>query len=79
MKEPMNTCGGATVLFERLADDGWPDDAGCWPIGWTSPPVPRSHEPIQGIRGLSPSRFIKSLWRNSQSNVIAVASRSRKR
>ena len=23
---------GAAVSFERAADDGWPDDAGLWPI-----------------------------------------------
>ncbi len=31
MKELKKTYVGAAVFFERLADDGWPEDAGGWP------------------------------------------------
>ena len=51
MKEPKKTYVGAAVFFERLADDGWPEDAGWWPIGGcTSPPVTYSDERVQGAR-----------------------------
>ena len=69
--------GTAVFFFERLVDDGWPEDAGWWPIGGClSPPVRCSHQRVQGIRRLSPSRFIKSLLRNC--NVAVVAWRSRR-
>ena len=59
MKELKRTYVGAAVFFERLADDGWPEDAGLWPIGgWPSPPA-NSHERLQTIRRLS--QLIKSL------------------
>jgi hypothetical protein len=65
MKEPKKTYVGMAVFFDRLADDGWPEDAGLWPIGrYTLPPVECSRERIQGIRQLFPSQFIKSLLRN---------------
>ena len=64
MKEP-KTYVGMAVFFDRLADDGWPEDAGWWPKGGcTLPPVKCSRERIQGIRRLFPSQFIKSLLRN---------------
>jgi hypothetical protein len=31
MREPKKTYVGAAVFFERLADDGWPEDFGWWP------------------------------------------------
>jgi hypothetical protein len=64
MKKPKNTYVGAAVFFERLADDGWPEDAGLWPIGEsTSPPGKCSPERVQGVRRLSLLQFIKSLLR----------------
>src|SRR5262245_41433584 len=63
MKEPTKTYVGLAVIFDRLADDGWPEDAGWWPIGGcTLPPVACSPR-VQGIRRLFPFRFIKSLFR----------------
>jgi hypothetical protein len=32
MREQKKTYVGAAVFFERLADDGWPEDAGLWPF-----------------------------------------------
>jgi hypothetical protein len=32
MKAPKKAYVGAAVIFERVADDGWPEDAGLWPI-----------------------------------------------
>jgi len=32
MKDPKKTYVGAAVFFERPADDGWPEDAGSWPM-----------------------------------------------
>ena len=65
MKEPKKTYVGMAVFFDRLADDGWPEDAGWWPKGGailTS--VKSSRERIQGFTRLSPSQFIKSLLWN---------------
>ena len=39
MKESPNIYLGGAILFDRLADDGWPEDAGRWPIGYNAPPV----------------------------------------
>lgn len=70
MKEPKKTYVGAAVFFERLADDGWPEDAGWWPErigGCTLRPVNRSDERVQGVRRFSPSQFIKSLLQSCKS------------
>jgi hypothetical protein len=65
MKEPKKTYVGAAVVFERLADDGWPEDAGSWPIdGCTSRPVNCSDVCVQGARRRSLSQRIKSLLRS---------------
>ena len=54
---------GAAVFFDRLADDGWSEDAGLWPIdGRTLPPAKRLHKRVPGVRRFS--QFIKSLLRN---------------
>jgi len=59
MKEPKKTYVGAAVFFDRLADDGWPEGAGLWPIGeWTSPPG-NSYERFQEIRRVL--QLIKSI------------------
>jgi len=58
MKEPKKTYVGAAVFFDRPADDGWPEDAGLWPIGEWPPPPASSHERFQTIRRLS--QLIKS-------------------
>jgi hypothetical protein len=39
MKKPKEAYVGAGVFFERLADDGWPEDAGWWPIGGCTSPL----------------------------------------
>ena len=65
MKEPKKTCVGAAVYFERLADDGWPEDAGSWPIdGGVSRPVNCSDVYVQGARRPPLSQRIKSLLRS---------------
>jgi len=65
MKEPKKTYVGLAVFFDRLADDGWREDAGSWPIGgYNLPPVKWSSERVQAVRRLSPFQFIKSLFRN---------------
>jgi hypothetical protein len=65
MKQSKKTYVGAAVFFDRLADDGWPEDAGRWPIsGCSSPPVECPHERVQGVRRLSLSQLIRSLLRN---------------
>jgi len=64
MKEPTKTYVGLAVFFDRLADDDLPEDTGRWPIGGSAlRPVEYSRERVQGIRRLSPFRFIKSLLR----------------
>jgi len=66
MKEPKRTYVGAAVFFERLADDGWAEDAGLWPFdGFTSPPIKYPDERVQGLRRLSLSQFVKSLVRSA--------------
>ena len=70
MKESKQTSVGAPVFFERLADDGWPEDAGWWPErigGGTLRPVHRSDERGQGVRRFSPSQFMKSFLQRCKS------------
>ena len=53
----------AAVVFERLADDGWPEDAGWWPERIGGPPLHSyDSDEFQRERRLSPSRFIKSVF-----------------
>ena len=48
MKEPKKTYVGLAVFFDRLADDGWPEDAGLWPLdGFTTPPIKYPDERVQ--------------------------------
>ena len=62
MKAPKTTSGGAAVVFERLADDGWPEDAGWWPLGGCVEPTnQRFEESILVVRRRSLSQFTKSL------------------
>jgi hypothetical protein len=43
MKEPQKIYVGAAVFFDHVADDGWPGDAGLWPVdGGTSRSVDRA-------------------------------------
>ena len=61
MKDQKKTYVGPAVFFERLADGGWPEDAGLWPLdGFTSPPIKCPDERVQRV-----SQFVKSLMRNS--------------
>ena len=54
MKETKKPGVGAAVFCERLADDGWPEDAGWWPLDrYTAPLVKSSRERVQGVRWLS--------------------------
>ena len=63
MKETKKTYVGAAVFFDRLADDGWSEDVGLWPIGGrTLPPAKCFHKRLQGVSRLS--QFIKSLLRD---------------
>ena len=69
MEELKRAHTDAAVSFERLADDGWPEDAGWWPIeGPTSPSVKSSQERVQGVSRLSPSQLIKSLMRKAKTD-----------
>lgn len=64
MKELRKTSVGTAVVFERLADDGWPEDAGWWPErigGFPLRPVNSSPERLPGIRRPSLLQVIKSL------------------
>jgi hypothetical protein len=64
MKQPKKTYVGMAVFFERLADDGWPEDASGWPIGrCTLLPADCSDERVRGVKQLRRSPFIKSLLR----------------
>lgn len=57
---------GAAVFFERLADDGWPEDSGDWPercVPQTHPATPLK-EPLQRTSRLSPSRLMNVLLRS---------------
>lgn len=66
MSETKKTYVGAAVFFERLADDGRPEDTGWRPVGgYTSPPGNCSDERARRPRRLSPLQFMKSLWRSS--------------
>ena len=60
MEEPEKTYVCVEVFFERLADDGWPEDAGLWPIREWTPPIFHSHERVQRIGRLS--QLIASFW-----------------
>jgi hypothetical protein len=64
MKASKTTYGVAAVVFERLADDGWPDDAGWWPLGGRVSTANRPFEQrVQIVRDRSLSQFTKSLLR----------------
>jgi hypothetical protein len=70
MKEPKKTYVGAAVFFERLADDGWPEDAGWWPErtgGCTVRAAQRADDPAQEVRRLSLSSFLKPILRGRKS------------
>ena len=67
--------------IERLADDGWPEDAGSWPErtgGATTPlrqSMPANHSSVR-ILGLL-NQWIESLFARPHRTVIAVVWRSR--
>lgn len=64
MQHPNKTYVGAAVFFERLADDGWPEEAGFWPIGGcTSSSLKCPDERIPGVRRMSVSHLIEILLR----------------
>jgi len=66
MKEAKKTYVGAAVFFERMADGGWPEDAGWWPErigGCTLRPSNGSDARVRGVRRLSLRQIIKSLLR----------------
>ena len=55
----------AAAVFERLADDGWPEDAGWWPERIGGPPLHSfdSDKSNEKEGRFSPLQFIKSvLW-----------------
>ena len=65
MKEARKTYVGAAVFFERLADDGWPEDAGFWEIDGCGPrPVHRAQARVREVSRRSPFQLAKSLLRN---------------
>lgn len=53
--------GGAALPFERLADDGWPDDAGYWPVGW--PATRPNRESRRTLGRLSSALLLARMWR----------------
>jgi hypothetical protein len=58
MREPDKSYESATAVCERLADDGWPEDAGLWPVAALAK---NSNERVQGFRRVS--QLVKSLLR----------------
>ena len=67
VKEQKKTYVGAAVFFERLADDGWPEDAGMWPFdGLNSPRTKGPSERGQKARRLSLALLVKSFVRSSR-------------
>jgi len=67
MKEQKKTYAGAAVFFERTADDGWPEDAGLWPLnGFNTPPIKYPDERVEGAKRLSLSQLVKSLLRSGR-------------
>ena len=53
------------LFSERPADDGWPEDAGLWPIDACIPATPEcSYERGKEERQLSIFQFVKSWLRN---------------
>jgi hypothetical protein len=63
MKAPKKTYVGAAVVFERVADDGWPEDAGLWPIDGRTPRPVNGEACVRGIRWPPLSQFTKPLLR----------------
>lgn len=56
---------GAAVFFDRTADDGWPEDAGWWPLGqWAEALDGRPPHRIGRVRWPPPFQSIKSFLRN---------------
>jgi hypothetical protein len=65
MKEA-KTYVGAAVFYEREADDGWPEDAGLWPIdGYTSHLANRAEVGVQFDRRHSVFQRLKALLPSS--------------
>lgn len=61
MNDSKHTYVGAAASFDRTADDGWPEDAGLWPIeGSAAHPVQYSHQPLQGSERPSLSERVRS-------------------
>lgn len=56
------------AIFERLADDGWPEDAGSWPISGNSSSEATFFYAESGSH--SPAQFIKAVWQSS--NQVAT-------
>jgi hypothetical protein len=59
----------APVVFEWLADDGWPEDAGWWPERIGGPPLHsfKSEKSTQKEKRFSVSQFLKSLLSSRKS------------
>jgi hypothetical protein len=67
MKESKKSYVGSAVFFDRLADDGWPEDAGLWPERSGGPALYSSEisgQRVQGFIRFSLFQFIKSLLRS---------------
>lgn len=69
MKKPKKTYVGAAVFFERVADDGWPEDAGLWSVDvggcrLHTNSVTHPKECVRQVRRLSLSSFIQSILRS---------------
>jgi len=61
--EDLKAYTNAAAVFEHLADDGWPEDAGWWPERIGGPPLHSSvSEESQKETRFSPSQFIKTVF-----------------
>ena len=64
MKAPKSTNVSTAVFFEKPAHDGWPEDAGGWPIsGCVLSPVEWPGGQAQVVRRGALRRLIKLLLR----------------
>lgn len=69
--EKLSETNVSTTVFELLADDGWPEDAGWWPLGGcTLPSAKCFREHLRVVRFLSIRQGIISLMKSGNRVVV---------